>query len=65
MRRKKPKPKRRRWTRGGPDHRNVARGVEWLTKIREGIETGRKQEDVIQEMSLKRDRNLLNPGDRD
>lgn len=61
MRRKRSaKPKRRPFI-PGPDRRNVARGSEYLNKIIEGIEQNRKPEDIIQEMSIKRDRNLLNP----
>jgi len=57
-RKKKAKPKRRPFI-PLPDHRNVKRGAEYLAKIIEGIESGRKQEDVIQEMSLKKNRNLF------
>lgn len=36
-----------------PDYRNVARGTEWLKRIREGLDRGQSADDVIEEMLRK------------
>ncbi len=46
------KKKRKRVWRPGPD-RNVARGTEWLKRIREGLERGQGADDVIEGMIRK------------